>query len=188
MCWSQTSGRAEISLMKSTASECRQAGRRERIQLPSWLGCHAMSALTARSERIHMEETSQRCRLWGKGHQHGGTGGYQESEQQTPVPSEGALHLSAFTAAPHDYFLALLLDIRLRRTPPNCKCKRCARIKLAFQFALRCCFCTSLGGLWLLALGLGFPYAASPSFFFLEKDNPKHIVLDPTDTTLGACL
>lgn len=144
--------------MKFSASRTRLEGRGSSYQA----GQAATRGQLLLLERTH-KETSQRCQVWGMGHEHWGRWWLPGVCTKNASPSKGSLHSPAFGAVPYDYFSALLLDVLLKRTPLNWKSKHCARMNWPFHLPSDI-GSAPLCGLLLLALGHCLPCA--PSCFF----------------------
>lgn len=104
------------------------------------------------------------------------------AEAGSAGPRRGTPHLPAFSAVPRG-FLALPFEVPLKRTPADCKCNRCARMNgpldLHSDIASAPLCVTSAGPQPLCS-------SCSQSLLFVSLQ--KRIVLDPTDTALGASL
>lgn len=188
MCWSQTSGSTEISVTKSTASQTQTGveGRGSSYQAgrAAVRGQPLLREMRGSGwERLHEDANS------GEGAVSVGalvgTSQSRKCQSKERRPSFACLQ-----AAPHDYFLALLLDVLLTRTLPNCERKRCAR-----NAGLSVCPRTLLLHLfvWSLTAGpqpLTSLCSQSRLFFFplcrrTTQSTLSWILLTPP---LGACL
>lgn len=100
--------------------------------------------------------------------------------------SRGGLYSPAFGAAPYDYFLALL-DVLLKRTPPNCKCKHCTGRNWPFNLPSDVAsvpFCV-VSYCWPLAIVFLVHLVAS---FLSAEGQPKARCSGSRWPTLGASL
>lgn len=98
------------------------------------------------------------------------------AEAGSAGPRRGTLHLSAFSAVPRDCFLALLLEVPLRRTPADCKYNHCAKVNgpldLRSDIASAPLCVTSAGPQPLSS-------SCSPSFLSLYRSALSWILLTP---------